>query len=59
MADDVFKYLRKLRDANKHFDIIILDPPKFAESASQVEKAGRGYKAVSYTHLTLPTSDLV
>jgi 23S rRNA (cytosine1962-C5)-methyltransferase len=45
--DDVFKYLRKLRDANKQFDVIILDPPKFAESVSQVEKASRGYKDIN------------
>lgn len=45
--DDVFKYLRKLRDTNKQFDVIILDPPKFAESVSQVEKASRGYKDIN------------
>ncbi len=53
VADDVFKYLRKLRDANKHFDIIILDPPKFAESASQVEKASRGYKDINLLAIKL------
>lgn len=45
--DDVFKYLRKLRDTNKQFDVIVLDPPKFAESVSQVEKASRGYKDIN------------
>lgn len=53
VADDVFKYLRKLRDANKHFDIIILDPPKFADSASQIEKASRGYKDINLLALKL------
>ncbi|MFZ1518912.1 MAG: class I SAM-dependent methyltransferase [Ignavibacteriaceae bacterium] len=53
VVGDVFKYLRKLRDANKHFDIIILDPPKFAESASQVEKAGRGYKDINLLAIKL------
>ncbi|MFZ1279355.1 MAG: class I SAM-dependent methyltransferase [Ignavibacteriaceae bacterium] len=53
VADDVFKYLRKLRDANKQFDIIILDPPKFADSASQVEKAGRGYKDINLLAIKL------
>ena len=47
IRDDVFKYLRKLRDANKQFDVIILDPPKFAESASQINKASRGYKDIN------------
>lgn len=45
--DDVFKYLRKLRDTNRQFDVIILDPPKFAESVSQIDKAARGYKDIN------------
>ena len=51
--DDIFKYLRKLRDANKQFDIIILDPPKFAESVSQIEKASRGYKDINLLAIKL------
>lgn len=51
--EDVFKYLRKLRDANKQFDVIVLDPPKFAESVSQVEKASRGYKDINLLALKL------
>ncbi len=53
LQDDVFKYLRKLRDTNKQFDVIILDPPKFAESVSQIEKAGRGYKDINLLALKL------
>ena len=41
---DVFEVLRKFRDERKTFDLIILDPPKFAESVSQIQKASRGYK---------------
>ena len=51
--DDVFKYLRKLRDANRQFDVIILDPPKFAESVSQINKAARGYKDINLLALKL------
>lgn len=51
--DDVFKYLRKLRDKNAQFDLIILDPPKFAESISQVEKAGKGYKDINLLAIKL------
>ena len=51
--DDIFKYLRKLRDANKQFDVIILDPPKFAESVSQVDKASRGYKDINLLAIKL------
>lgn len=44
---DVFQLLRKYRDSRREFDIIILDPPKFAESIGQVEKASRGYKDIN------------
>ena len=44
---DVFHVLRKFRDEGKQFDVIILDPPKFAESISQVQKASRGYKDIN------------
>jgi len=57
IQDDVFKYLRKLRDANKKFDLIILDPPKFAESASQIEKASRGYKDINLLAIKLLNKD--
>ena len=53
VQDDVFKYLRKLRDTKKQFDVIILDPPKFAESVSQIEKASRGYKDINLLALKL------
>jgi 23S rRNA (cytosine1962-C5)-methyltransferase len=44
---DVFDLLREYRDAEREFDLIILDPPKFAHSARQVEKASRGYKDIN------------
>jgi 23S rRNA (cytosine1962-C5)-methyltransferase len=44
---DVFQLLRKFRDSRKSFDLIILDPPKFAQTASQVEQAARGYKDIN------------
>ena len=44
---DVFTALRKLRDQNKKFDFIILDPPKFAPTAAFAEKAARGYKDIN------------
>ena len=44
---DVFQVLRKLRDAARSFDMVILDPPKFASTASQAEKAARGYKDIN------------
>jgi 23S rRNA (cytosine1962-C5)-methyltransferase len=44
---DVFVALRKLRDQGKTFDMIILDPPKFAPTAAFAEKAARGYKDIN------------
>lgn len=44
---DVFKVLRTFRDSGKSFDLIVLDPPKFAESKSQLEGALRGYKDIN------------
>ncbi len=45
--DDVFQRLRNLRDQAKSFDVIILDPPKFAPTRSQAQKAARGYKDIN------------
>jgi len=47
LEGDVFQLLRKFRDENRSFDLIILDPPKFAPTAAQVEKAARGYKDIN------------
>jgi 23S rRNA (cytosine1962-C5)-methyltransferase len=44
---DVFEELRRYRDAERTFDVIILDPPKFAHSQKQVESAARGYKDIN------------
>jgi 23S rRNA (cytosine1962-C5)-methyltransferase len=44
---DVFQFLRKLRDQNRQFDLIILDPPKFAPTAATAERAARGYKDIN------------
>ena len=50
---DVFAKLREFRDRNARFDLIVLDPPKFAPSAAQVEKAARAYKDINLWALKL------
>lgn len=50
---DVFAYLRKCRDEGKQFDFIVLDPPKFAATKSQVMKAARGYKDINLLAMKL------
>lgn len=44
---DVFQQLRTYRDSRNTFDLIILDPPKFAHNARQIEQASRGYKDIN------------
>ncbi|WKZ40109.1 MAG: class I SAM-dependent rRNA methyltransferase [Anaerolineales bacterium] len=44
---DVFLLLRKFRDEARSFDMIILDPPKFAPTAAHAEKASRAYKDIN------------
>ena len=44
---DVFHVLRRLRDQARSFDVIILDPPKFAPTAALAERAARGYKDIN------------
>ena len=50
---DVFKQLRVLRDLGRSFDLIVLDPPKFAPTAAFAEKAARGYKDINLLALKL------
>jgi len=47
ITGDVFKELRLLRDRGSKFDVIILDPPKFASTSAQVNSAARGYKDIN------------
>ncbi len=47
LEGDVFELLRKFRDQARSFDMIILDPPKFAATAAQAERASRGYKDIN------------
>jgi 23S rRNA (cytosine1962-C5)-methyltransferase len=50
---DVFRVLRELRDRGDTFDMIVLDPPKFAATAAHVESAARGYKDINLLALKL------
>ena len=44
---DVFEELRRLRDSGAAFDMIVLDPPKFAPTAAHAERAARAYKDIN------------
>ncbi len=53
--EDVFKTLRKFRDCSDDFDLIILDPPKFAPTRAQRNKALRAYKDINLLGMKLLT----
>ncbi|WP_194435050.1 class I SAM-dependent methyltransferase [Vibrio fluminensis] len=44
---DVFKLLREYRDQGTQFDVVVMDPPKFADSKAQLNGACRGYKDIN------------
>ncbi|HXV13751.1 MAG TPA: class I SAM-dependent rRNA methyltransferase [Candidatus Krumholzibacteria bacterium] len=54
---DVFEELRAMRDAGRRFDLVVLDPPKFASNKHQVEKALRAYKDVNLLAMQLLVPD--
>lgn len=62
IAGDIFQALRDWREEtdSPRFDVVILDPPKFAHSKAQVERALRGYKEINMLamHLLKPGSIL-
>ncbi|MCX6027289.1 MAG: class I SAM-dependent methyltransferase [Chloroflexi bacterium] len=48
VEEDVFRFLRQMRDDGQMFDMVILDPPKFAQSAADVMRATRAYKDINW-----------
>ena len=58
---DMFRELRRLRDAVERFDLVVLDPPKLVHSARQLQRATRAYKDLNLQalHLLAPGGRLV
>jgi len=50
---DVFSVLRGYRAQGRRFDVVVLDPPKFARSEREVKRAARAYKDVNLLALQL------
>jgi len=44
---NAFHVLRDFREKGRTFDAVVVDPPKFAESKGQVDRAARGYKDIN------------
>ncbi|WP_207428561.1 class I SAM-dependent rRNA methyltransferase [Pedobacter sp. SYSU D00535] len=56
IQSDVNKQLRAFRESGEKFDIIVLDPPKYAPSRSTLDKASRAYKDLNRIGMGLLTS---
>jgi 23S rRNA (cytosine1962-C5)-methyltransferase len=61
ISGNAFEVLRKFRDQGRSFDLIILDPPKLAQSQRDVPKAARAYKDINWLSMRLlrPNGHLV
>jgi 23S rRNA (cytosine1962-C5)-methyltransferase len=44
IQSDVNKQLRRFKEEGQFFDVIVLDPPKYAPSRSALDRASRAYK---------------
>lgn len=53
---DVNKQLRAFRENESQFDIVVLDPPKYAPTRSSLERASRAYKDLNRMGLSLLSS---
>ena len=47
IVGDAGEQLRRMRDRRAEFDLIILDPPKFAPTQKSLDRASRAYKDVN------------
>jgi 23S rRNA (cytosine1962-C5)-methyltransferase len=53
IVGNVFSELRRFRAEDRKFDVIVLDPPKFVQNRSQLERASRGYKDINLLAMQL------
>lgn len=53
LCGDVFEVLREFKKNGRSFDLVVLDPPAFCKSASEVRDACRGYKDINVLGLKL------
>ena len=56
IQSDVNKQLRTFRESGEQFDIVVLDPPKYAPSRSALDKASRAYKDLNRIGMSLLNS---
>ena len=50
---NAFEVLRTFRDSRRSFDLVVLDPPKFADAKGHLRGAARGYKDINLLAMKL------
>ncbi len=55
IVGDAFKELTRLKQQNKTFDVIIIDPPSFAKQQSEIAIAMKKYKQLASLGISLTT----
>jgi 23S rRNA (cytosine1962-C5)-methyltransferase len=50
---DAFRTLRRLAEEGERFDLVVLDPPKFAPAREHVDRAARAYKDINLSGFRL------
>jgi 23S rRNA (cytosine1962-C5)-methyltransferase len=53
LVGDAFQVLRDMRDRGEQYDLVVLDPPKFAHSQRDIPAATRGYKDINMLGMAL------
>jgi 23S rRNA (cytosine1962-C5)-methyltransferase len=53
LEENVFDALKRLLADGERFDLVVLDPPKFAPSSHHVDRAARAYKEINLKALRL------
>lgn len=56
VTGDAFELLRSYKDRGRKFDMIIIDPPKFARSQRNLKRALAGYKDINMLGMSLVNS---
>ncbi|WP_158825744.1 class I SAM-dependent rRNA methyltransferase [Mucilaginibacter lacusdianchii] len=56
IQSDVNKQLRRFKEEGEKFDVIVLDPPKYAPSRSALDRASRAYKDLNRIAMLLLNS---
>ena len=56
-AADAFEELRRMEQAGRQFDVVLLDPPAFARSKQAVPRALAGYKDINLLGIRLTKSE--